>query len=436
MVNCAYCGEKRFAKNRHFCHKPELFIDLTKLRVYFNETVSLQPEYKERKKSLKAGTFIIFFSIVLVVYILANSYIFTRGLQAIPADSAWRPWYIAGFWLLTSTFVVARIMERAYPCCFTGVITWIGSFWLAFMLYFIMIAIFIDFSRVVNYFLHIFPQPFYDDYRKTKLIALFISMGAVSLVVAAGFINARIPRIRKIDLHIPKVVTGSKSLNIVMASDIHLGTIIAKRKANRLVSAINSLDPDLVLFAGDVVDEDLAPVIKNNLGANLVKIKSRLGVYAVTGNHEYIGGAEPAVKYLQEHGITVLRDTAVLIGNRFWLVGREDRDKSRFTGKNRKELAEIMQQVNRSCPIILMDHQPFHLEQALEQGVDLQLSGHTHHGQLWPFNYITGAMYELSCGYKQIGKTHFYVSTGFGTWGPPVRLGNRPEIVNIQLNFD
>jgi uncharacterized protein len=385
---------------------------------------------------LKTSAFIIFFTVVLVIYGLVNSYIFIRGLQSIPVGSSWRPWYIAGFWLIASSFVVARIMERAYPCGFTGVITWIGSFWLAFMLYFILIALFIDFARVINHFFHIFPGSLYIDYQQTKLVAFLVSISLVTLIVAIGFINARNPRIRKLELHVGKVVSGQKSLNIVMASDIHLGTIIAKRKANRLVETINSLHPDIVLFAGDVVDEDLAPVIKNNLGANLVQIKSKLGVYAITGNHEYIGGVEPAVKYLQEHGITVLRDTAMLIDQRFYLVGREDRDRSRFTGKPRKELYELIKQVDFSLPVILLDHQPFNLERAVKPGVDLQLSGHTHHGQLWPFNYITTAMYEISCGYKLIGKTHFYVSTGFGTWGPPVRLGNRPEIVQIILWFE
>jgi uncharacterized protein len=385
---------------------------------------------------LKTSAFIIFFTIVLVIYGLVNSYIFIRGLQSIPMGSSWRPWYIAGFWLIVSTFVLARIMERAYPCGFTGIITWIGSFWLAFMLYFILIALFIDFARIINYFVHIFPQLFYADYQRTKLYVLFISIVLVTVTVAVGFINARTPRIRTMEMHVRKVVGGEKKLNIVMASDIHLGTIIAKRKANRLVATINSLHPDLVLFAGDVVDEDLAPVIKNNLGANLDQIKAKLGVYAITGNHEFIGGAEPAVNYLREHGVNVLRDTAVLVDQRFYIIGRDDRDKPRFTGKQRKELAELMLLTDTTRPVILLDHQPFNLEKATELGVDLQLSGHTHHGQLWPFNYITSAIYEISCGYRQIGQTHFYVSTGFGTWGPPVRLGNRPEIVQIKLIFD
>jgi predicted MPP superfamily phosphohydrolase len=304
------------------------------------------------------------------------------------------------------------------------------------MLYFILVALVLDLARVINHFAAIFPASIYADYPKTKLIVLFATLALVTVVVVAGFINARTPRVQKLTLHVNKVVPGDKTLTIAMASDIHLGTIIAKRKANRLVATINELNPDLVLFAGDIVDEDLAPVIKNNLGANMGQIRSKFGVYGITGNHEYIGGAEPAVKYLQEHGITMLRDSSIVIDGRFCLVGREDRDRSRFSGKDRKELADLMKLADQSLPVILLDHQPFNLDRAVEQGVDLQLSGHTHHGQLWPFNYVTSAIYEISSGYRKISNTHFYVSTGFGTWGPPVRLGNRPEIVFLTLQFD
>jgi len=385
---------------------------------------------------LKTSAFIIFVSIVTILYGLVNFYIYVRGAQAFIPGSTGKVWFTLVFWVIASTFILARILERTYPCALTGVITWIGSFWLAFLLYLILIVILIDISRILHFFFHIYPQFFFSDYSKTKMIVFIASVSTVSLIVAAGFINARNPRIKELNLHINKTVQGNKTLNIVMASDIHLGTLIAKRKANKLVAAINSLKPDIVLFAGDVVDEDLAPVIKNNLGANLVQIHADLGVYAIPGNHEYIGGVEPAVRYLQDHGIIMLRDTCLKIDQRFYLIGRDDRDKSRFTGNSRQELATVIEGVDRSYPIILMDHQPFSLEKAGALGVDLQLSGHTHHGQLWPLNYITTAIYEISWGYRKIGQTHFYVSSGFGTWGPPIRLGNRPEIVHIKLTFN
>jgi len=385
---------------------------------------------------LKAGPFIIFFSIVLTLYGLVNAYIFIRGMQAIPEGSSWRNWYAVTFWLVAASFVAARVLERVYPSALTGVITWIGSFWLAFMLYFFLIVLLADLVRLIHHFIPFLPQSLFADYVKTKVILLLSSIALVTVVVAAGFINARIPKVRHLDLKIDKTIAGEKELNIVMASDIHLGTIIARRKANRLVETINALQPDVILFPGDIVDEDLAPVIMNNLGENLRQLKARFGVFAVTGNHEFIGGAEPAVKYLREHGITVLRDSAALVDGRFWLVGREDRDKPRFSGKNRMDLTDLVKSVDTTLPVILMDHQPFNLKEAAGLGVDLQLSGHTHHGQMWPFNHVTSAIYEVSTGHRMIDGTHFYVSSGFGTWGPPVRLGNRPEIVHIRLLFN
>jgi len=384
---------------------------------------------------MKIAPFLVFISIVLIIYGLLNTYIFTRFMQCIPIGWQGRVWAIIIFWLLAGSFIVARFMERAYPCDFTEVMTWIGSFWLGAMVYFVLAALLVDFARLVNHFIPFFPQVFYADYQKTKLIALVITTGLVFLTVTAGFINARNPVITLLDLNIAKKIQGSKTLKIAMASDIHLGTLVGKRGASRLVRMINSLHPDIILLAGDLVDEDLKPVIRRNLGETLKNLHAPLGVYAITGNHEYIGGAAVAIAYLTAHKIKFLSDTIELIDNRFYLAGRDDRDKSRFTGKQRKPLAEILKGADPAYPILLMDHQPFQLTKPEELGVDLQLSGHTHHGQMWPFNYITNAIYEISWGYKKKGNTHFYVSSGYGTWGPPIRLGNRPEVVSIALHF-
>ena len=384
---------------------------------------------------MKTSMFLIFISIVTVIYGAINFYIFIRGYQAIPSGSSWRTWFPILFWIIASSFILARFLERMHPSVLSGIVTWIGSFWLGFMLFFILAVVLIDLARVFNSFLHFFPSSFYANLAHTKLITLFIVLGLSVIFVAGSFINARIPRIKELNLTIVKPKAKPGVLKIVMASDIHLGTIIASRKTNRLVKTINSLHPDIVLFAGDIVDEDLAPVISYNLGEAMSKIKAKLGVYGITGNHEFIGGIGPSVKYLEEHGIRMIRDTAILVDDSFYLVGRDDRDGQRFAGKARKELADVMQGVDLAYPVIAMDHQPFALDKAAELGVDLQLSGHTHHGQLWPLNYITKAMFEVSWGYKQIGNSHFYVSSGYGTWGPPLRLGNRPEIVVINLRF-
>ncbi len=257
----------------------------------------------------------------------------------------------------------------------------------------------------------------------------------VAIAIVAGYYNAKNPRLKTLEIHIPKSADSLRTLDVAVASDIHLGTIIGNGRLKRIVDKINSLHADLVLFPGDIVDEDLAPVIQQNLGETLRTIKAKYGVFAVTGNHEYIGGVEDACKYLTDHGIRVLRDEVVTVDGSITLVGREDRSSSQFAGKKRKPLMELMANVDKRFPIILMDHQPIGLNEAVDAGVDLQLSGHTHHGQIWPFNWITEAIYEVSWGYKKKNQTQFYVSSGVGTWGPPVRLGNTPEIINLRITF-
>ena len=180
----------------------------------------------------------------------------------------------------------------------------------------------------------------------------------------------------------------------------------------------------------------IKPVLRDNVGEALLELNAKYGVYAITGNHEYIGGVSDAVEYLNKHNIHMIRDTYVKIDNSFYVVGREDRDSKRFADYSRKPLNEILEGIDKSLPVIMIDHQPFQLNEAMENGIDLQLSGHTHNGQLWPVNYIVGMIYELPWGYKLKGKTHYYVSCGVGGWGPPVRIGSRPEIIKITLNFE
>jgi predicted MPP superfamily phosphohydrolase len=383
---------------------------------------------------MKTINFIIFFSIVLTIYGLANFYIFIRGWQAIPQHSRWRIPYLALFLFLALSYIIGRFLEKIWLSIISDIFVWIGSFWLAMMFYFFLIVVVIDLARLVNHWFPFF-QLITDNYIKLKQVTFFVSVGIVLVTTLYGYINACSFRVRELDLAIAKQA-NIKKVNIAVASDIHLGTIVGRKRFCKIVNKINELNPDLILLPGDIVDEDLAPVIRENLGDALLHLKSKFGVYAITGNHEYIGGVESAVKYLKEHGVTVLRDSVAKINDSIYIVGREDRSISQFSGKQRKNLPELMQDVDKSYPVILMDHQPFKLNEAEENGFDLQLSGHTHHGQIFPINFITNAVYEKSWGYLKKGDTHIYVSCGVGTWGPPVRLGSRPEILNIFLTFE
>ena len=384
---------------------------------------------------MRTLNFVIFLSVFFTLYGLVNAYIFVRGLQALPSVSPMRNPYILLFWFVAFSFIGGRLLERWWPSLLSDIMVWTGSFWIAAMLYFFLAVLLLDILRAINHFFPIFPAFVTTQYVEAKILTSAVVVGIVALVLIAGHINALLPRITKRTVTIQKKVDGIQSLNVVVASDIHLGTIVGRRRFDRMVEMINSLNPDVVLLPGDIVDEDLDPVIRQNVGESLKKLKSNYGIFAITGNHEYIGGVERACRYLSEHNVTVLRDAMVRIDGGIYLVGREDRSFNHRGAQRRKSLAELMSGIDKTYPIIVMDHQPFGLAEAVQQGADLQLSGHTHHGQLWPVNYIIKAIYELGWGYRRIGQTDFYVSNGVGTWGPPVRVGNRPEIVNLRLVF-
>jgi uncharacterized protein len=385
---------------------------------------------------MRSYQFLIFFSVVLFIYSLVNFYIFRHGMMALPQGMVFRKWYPWVFLFLSASYIIGRVLERIWISPVSTVFTFVGSFWLALMVYFLMAVIVIDLLRLVLYILPSRPYFLTNNYVDIKKYLFIIVTGIVGIVVLAGHINALNPRVTRLDLKINKKAGSLKTLHIAAASDIHMGTLVGPRRTAKLVRMLNDCHADILLLAGDIVDEDLAPVIHNDLGRSLSKLKAPLGVYAITGNHEYIGGAEAAVKYLEAHGIQMLRDTSIEINNSFYLAGRNDRDSRRFSGKERKALEKVLEGADLSLPVILMDHQPFNLQQVVDAGVDFQLSGHTHHGQLWPFNYITKAIYEVSWGYKKKGNSNFYVSSGYGGWGPPVRTGNRPEILDIYITFD
>jgi len=378
-------------------------------------------------------TFVLFFSLVLAIYGLANTYVFVRLRPAHPREGWTRRAAAVGFWVVALSFIAGRIVERVEVCLLSKALVWGGSFWLGALVYLLLSLALIDLVRLIDRFTHFLPDSLRRDPVRTRRILVAVEGVLVAGVVVAGHLNSRRVPVKVIEVEIPKSAERQE-LDVAFASDIHLGTIIGKRRFAAVAREIQSLDPDLILLAGDVIDEDLKPVLEEDVGATLRQLRAPLGVWGITGNHEYIGGVEAAVAYLREHGVRMLLDEKVRVAG-MWLVGRKDRIGDRFTGRERLPLGELLDGVDSRQPILLLDHQPVDLGQAIEAGVDLQLSGHTHHGQLWPFNFITRAVYEVSWGYARRGGTQFYVSSGAGTWGPPMRLGNTPEIVHLKLRF-
>jgi predicted MPP superfamily phosphohydrolase len=310
----------------------------------------------------------------------------------------------------------------------------IGSFYLAVMIYLFLVLLFLDALRLIRALL---PPSLKERLQpsgvapRTKFLAV---IGLVLTTVSLGHWNALHPRIRNLEIVLPQSAGPPKQLSIAMASDLHLGRLIHNARLEKIVGLINGLKPDLVLLVGDLTDEDISFLSDQNTAAILQRIQAPLGVYSVTGNHEYYSGIEKSVSFIRQGRIRVLEDQVVKIGDSLYLVGRKDRTAERFGGQ-RKPLEELMKEVPPGYPVILMDHQPFQLTEAQRQGVGLQLSGHTHNGQLFPINFIVGRIFENPWGYIRKGNTHYYVSCGVGTWGPPVRTCSIPEIMHIRLTL-
>jgi uncharacterized protein len=375
---------------------------------------------------------LIFFFIAFTIYFLTNLYIYIKGLRTIPPAGNLRLFYTIAIILLASAFIAGKIFERNNSTVFTDILNIIGGFWLGFMLYAFLLLIISDISLLILRLSGILKA---ENVLQFKKWSFLITLAVSSVLIIGGFINALIPFTREYDVVINKSAGGLKNLRIAAVSDIHLGSIIRKRSIKKLSVILQKTKPDIVFLLGDIVDGDLGPVLRDDLLSYFTCPKCKDGLLAITGNHEFIGGASITIPYIEKNGIRILKDEVVTLDGGIQIVGRIDRDGFRFDGKRRLSLEDLMKQVDKNKPVILLDHQPVKLGEAEKEGVDLQLSGHTHNGQLWPLNYVTGLIYEVSYGYKRKGNTQFIVSSGFGIWGPRIRSGSRSEVLLINVTF-
>jgi uncharacterized protein len=382
---------------------------------------------------MKRYQMLVFFSIVLTIYALVNIYLFSKGLNAISSLQNNKLVYALCFFLLAGLFIAAKILESRHSSVITDILNIIGGFWLAFMLYGFLFFLLSDIILLALRLPGLLKGDSLLLYKKWSFI---ITASASMLLIAGGFINAIIPVTREYNITINKDAGPVKTLRIAAVSDIHLGSIIRKRSLRKMSEMIKDTKPDMILLLGDIVDGEIGPVLRGDLLQYFTWPASTDGLFAITGNHEFIGGGAKTIPYIESKGIRVLKDEMVVLPGGIQLIGRIDRDSHRFYRKERMPLAELMKNADTAKPVILLDHQPFHLDESQKSGVDLELSGHTHHGQMWPLNYVTSMIYELSHGYLKKGSSQFIVSSGYGLWGPRVRSGSRSEVLCINITFN
>jgi predicted MPP superfamily phosphohydrolase len=234
-----------------------------------------------------------------------------------------------------------------------------------------------------------------------------------------------------------------KDYKVVMASDLHLGYHNPRKELARWVDMINAERPDFILIAGDIIDGSMRPLIEERMAEEFHRLQAP--VYACLGNHEFYAGHPEAKQFYKDAGIHLLIDEAVVVDSAIVIIGRDDRTNMRR--KPVKELVDSLQSsIFRSAlPLgssknlqysIVLDHQPYNLDRAETAGIDFQLSGHTHRGQVWPISWITDYIYECSWGSHQRGNTQFYISSGLGIWGGKFRIGTQSEYVVATLTSD
>ena len=347
------------------------------------------------------------FWIGLALYTVFHVYVWWRLVLPLPSPT----WQIgtAILALLAPSFpIIMRIRRR-----FTreGGRPWliVGYVWLGFILYLLLGALA---SHVAVAF-----------GANVQRAAQICSAIAIAIVVA-GLVNVALgPVVRRVRVPLPKLPV--ESYTIVQLTDVHVGALIGREFAAEVVRRVNALQPDLIVITGDLIDgrlSELRPHIEP-----LRDLRARDGVFAVTGNHEYYWNVEAWLEHLRSLGIRVLRNEHVTIAGALQLAGVDDASFG-------EDVPRAVAGRDPALPLVLLAHHPRTLERAIGAGVDLQLSGHTHGGQLLPFGWLARIWDPLVAGLKRFDGTWLYVSEGTGFWGPPLRVGTRCEIAALTLS--
>ena len=327
----------------------------------------------------------------------------------------------------------------------------IGNYWLGVMIYIILTVLIADAIRLILY------KSKRIDEKILKSRRLFVISGTVCITIIAtvsiwGAVNARIIRTTNYAVTINKKVEKISKLKIVMVADLHLGYNIGSSQMEQMVEKINKQNPDIVVIAGDIFDNEYEALDNPRRLINIFRnIKTKYGIYATYGNHDikekilagFTFGSRKSKKesdirmdqLLEKSNIKLLRDEGVLIEDSFYIYGRPDYKRPGRGIKERKTPQEIVSQLDTEKPIIVVDHEPSELEELATAGVDMDLCGHTHDGQLFPGNITVNLLWENAYGYLKKGNMHNIVTSGVGLFGPNMRVGTKAEITAIDVTF-
>jgi predicted MPP superfamily phosphohydrolase len=383
-------------------------------------------------------TFALFLSIMVTLTGSAHYYVWSRLVRdpGLPATVSRALSYALVF--LFVAIPSSLFLRRSALGGSVEALIWLAMIWLGLLLFLTLTIGLADLVRGVWVVSRAWTdaEPLLPERRQAvaRLLAGTAALLAGTLglwSLRSGLGRVMIKRVEVSLARLPRALNGTR---IVQLSDVHVGPTIHRSFIETIVAQCNALTPDLVVITGDLVDGSVEELREHV--APLADLRTKYGVFFVTGNHEYYSGAADWCSELERLGVRVLRNERVTIGSEgasFDLAGVDDHSAGRFGGGHGEDLPKALRDRDHSRELVLLAHQPRTILEAKDHGVGLQLSGHTHGGQLWPWTYLVRLQQPVVAGLARFGDSLVYVSCGTGYWGPPMRLGAPSEIAELTL---
>lgn len=385
--------------------------------------------------------FIIFFSAVTIIVLSIHYYLWLRLIRDTGLSDLYKDIGTYSLIAFTLSFPIALLVDRILPLKYSFHLLWLSYLWLGVMMLLFFLLFSIDMIKIVIYIfqkLTMAGEEIANPERREFVSGLIASAASTIVLISSGigvknyYSNAVVKKFKVALKGLPEALKGFK---IVQISDLHLGQMMTKKTLEQVVDQVNSLKPDLIAITGDLAD---GPTTKLLREANPLKnLKAEKGIYFVTGNHEYYSGVENWTFAIDKMGIKVLNNENIKIRREddyFYLAGVTDHEGKNFGREHASDFEKALSGLENGKKKILLAHQPIAVQKASEYGADLVLAGHTHGGQIWPFNYFVYLQQPYLKGFYDYNGTKLYVNQGTGCWGPPVRLGSKNEITQIILD--
>ena len=357
------------------------------------------------------------FLLIMLIPLVGIVYVSWHTWSLLPLAKTWK-WVIIAIGVVCFFLLFPVLFSHldGLPLPLSRMLYAIGTSSVIVLLYLVLVFIVLDVGRLVHLVSHSW---LYGN--GTVTVTLTVFLFAIFLYGNIHYKN----KVR-VELTVETSKPLTKDYIIVLASDLHLGYHNTRGDLAHWVDLINAEEPDVVLIAGDIIDKSVRPLQEEDMSAEFRRLNAP--VYACLGNHEYYSHVPQAYQFYKEAGIRLLQDSCAFDGD-LCIIGRDDR-----TNRHRASLQKLKKQAETENFTLLLDHQPFDLEQAEKEGIDFQLSGHTHEGQIWPISWITHTLYECAYGKYQRGNTNYYVSSGLGIWGGKFRIGTQSEYIVMKLH--